>query len=62
MLTTQKQVRAAFWQQTQWQASYRAGKKQNDYCTDIRVDFIDFVDALSRAGIISEALASRVTL
>lgn len=58
--TTQAQVRAAFWEQ----ASYarKPGLSQNDYPTDVRVSFVDFVDQLCREGHITEALAQRVTL
>jgi hypothetical protein len=57
-MTTQKQIRAAFWQ------GFPNVKRrpQNDLPTDIRCEFVDFVDMLARSGIISEALAQRVTL
>jgi hypothetical protein len=59
-MTTQEQIRAAFWQGFQpWQrAEYRKGKN----ATDIRCEFVDFIDMLARDGQISEALAQRVTL
>jgi RPA family protein len=61
MMTTQKQVRAAFWQG--WQGRQRPKRmKDGDYPTYIRVEFVDFVDMLVRNGHISEALAQRVTL
>ena len=59
--TTQKQVRAAFWQG--WEGRRRPARlKDGDYPTDVRVEFVDFVDMLARDGHISEALAQRVTL
>jgi hypothetical protein len=65
--TTQKQVRAAFWEahpdfdfQTR-EAGIRS-KGQNEHCATVRCTFVDFVDALERNGDISEALANRVTL
>ena len=65
MMTTQKQVRAAFWQSH----PHLPRKKIRNYSgngtmypTDTRCAFVDFVDALSKAGQIGEALASRVTL
>lgn len=59
--TTQAQVRAAFWQG--WEGRARPKKLRNgDYPTDVRVEFVDFVDMLQRDGHISEELASRVTL
>lgn len=60
-LTTQAQVRAAFWQG--WEGRQRPKKlRDGDYPADVRVEFVDFVDHLARDGIISEALARRVTL
>jgi hypothetical protein len=60
-MTTQSQVRAAFWQgmPSVW-AKYR-NKRQNDWPADLRTEFVDFVDFLARQGDISEELASRVT-
>ncbi len=61
--TTITQVRAAFWQGNEHlRSKYRARKRQNDYETDIRCEFVDFVDMLEKNGHISEALASKVTL
>lgn len=70
MLTTQKQIRAAFWaaHPTADRKRYperdwtREDKTRRDYCTDTRVAFVDFLDALHRAGEISDALAQRATL
>lgn len=59
MLTTQKQVRDAFWQGNE---HLRRGWKQNDYNATIRSEWCEFVDMLARDGHISEALAQRVTL
>jgi hypothetical protein len=58
--TTQAQVRQAFWLEYP-QASKRK-QRDGDYVTDTRVMFCDFVESLSRSGMISDALASRVTL
>jgi hypothetical protein len=61
--TSQKQVRAAFWQGNEHLRSmYRSGKSQNDYNATIRTEFVDFVDMLARDKHISETLANRVTL
>jgi hypothetical protein len=60
MMTTQKLVRAAF-----WDAHPDANRKlspDRDYCTDTRCAFIDFIDSLHRDGQISAALAHRATL
>ena len=76
MLTTQAQVRAAFWRdhdtlggptvkRSGWNQNgkplYKL-KSQNDYPADVRAAFVDYIDVLARGGEISEALAGRVTL
>lgn len=61
--TTQKQIRNAFWQEhPEFQHLRRAKKTQNDYPCDLRMAFVDFVDALERDTHITEALANRATL
>jgi len=62
MLTTQKQVRDAFWQGNEHLHKYVKGNRQNDYDATLRSEFVEFVDMLARDGHISEDLASRVTL
>lgn len=67
MLTTQKQVRDAFWQNLpDWlngEARVRkANQRQNQYPTDTRVAFVDFVDWMNKDGQISDKLADKVTL
>lgn len=66
-IKTQAQVRENFWGFLRevnpgLAVKYRRNKRQNDYPTDIRVNFVDFVDHLRRDGQITEALAYRVTL
>jgi hypothetical protein len=63
-MTSQSQVRAAFWRMSYQTRKPRrfAGLSQNDLPTDLRVMFVDYVDALQKAGHISERLAYRVTL
>jgi hypothetical protein len=69
-MTTQKQIRAAFWaahsaaDRKRYPARdwTREDKTRRDYCTDTRCAFVDFVDQLQRGGTISEALAARATL
>lgn len=62
-MTTQKQVRAAF-----WAAHPNASRKLINYgasliyTVETRVAFVEFIDRLARDGTITEALASRVTL
>jgi hypothetical protein len=64
MMTTQAQVRDAFWNvfNVEGKPKEYRGKSQNELPTDVRCAFVDFVDSLARDGTISEALASRVTL
>jgi hypothetical protein len=69
-MTNQKQIRAAFWEAhpTANRKKYpahdwtREDKSRRDYCTDTRCAFVDFIDHLSRSGIISNQLANRATL
>jgi len=69
-MTTQKQIRAAFWaahsaaDRKRYPARdwTREDKTRRDHCTDTRCAFVDFVDQLQRDGTISEALAARATL
>lgn len=66
--TTQAQIRAAFWESIRDhypRASELVWKRQsrsNDFRTDVRVAFCDFIESLSRNNQISAALASRATL
>lgn len=60
--TTEAQVRRAFWQGFPSGHPWRKKNRDGDYCTDCRVEFVDFVDHLAREGVISERLAQRVTL
>lgn len=67
MYTNQKQIRAAFWEahphfEQQAREAGLKSKKQNEHCATIRCAFVDFVDELHRDGVISDALAGRVTL
>jgi hypothetical protein len=66
-MTTQKQIRAAFWQShpehedhaRRWQIKTAP---QNRHNADTRTAFADFVDQLHREGQITEKLAFRATL
>ena len=60
MLTTQQQIRRQFW--LDHPDVLRKPGRQNDQVTDTRMAFVDYVDHLQRSGVISEALAQRVTL
>lgn len=60
-ITSQPALRAAFWQG--WKSCPKPRRKRNgDYPTDIRVEWVDFIDHMARQGIISEALAQRAIL
>ena len=63
MITTQKALRAAFWEaHPTLRQFYKASYRQNDYSATGRCDWCDFVDHMRRSGEISEALAGRATL
>jgi len=66
-IKTIKEVRANYWQylatvRPELAKMKRTRLSQNDYCTDIRVIFTDYVNHLLVSGDISEKLAQRVTL
>tara|TARA_R110000803_G_scaffold72098_1_gene135607 strand:+ start:473 stop:670 length:198 start_codon:yes stop_codon:yes gene_type:complete len=61
--TTQKQIRAAFWQGfTHLNSHYKCGLSQNQYSATIRTEFVEFIDMLQKDAIISESLANKTTL
>jgi hypothetical protein len=65
MLTTQKQIRAAFWQAFPDLPRRKIPDHSGNgtmYPTDTRCAFVDFVDSLCRNGEISAQLADRATL
>lgn len=64
-LTTQKDIRAAFWTSHPDMPRKKIKNYSGDgqmYTTDTRCAFVDFVDYLRQSGIISAELAARVTL
>lgn len=69
-ITTQVELRKLFWRSMQEanpnteRRFYKSlkGFSHNDYPTDTRVAFSDFVENMIRDGVISEALARRATL
>jgi len=62
-MKTITEVRLSFWESfPEFKEAYRKTKRQNEYETDIRVSFVDYVDLLNRNGTISDKLAHRVTL
>jgi len=67
IMTSQKQIRAAFWENHPQHEAYaiKWGIKtapHNRHNTETRTAFADYVDALAKAGEISENLAFRTTL
>ena len=63
MLKTITEVRKSFWEaHPEYVSEFKARKRQNEYRTDIRTAFVDYVDYLHRDGEISDSLAQRVTL
>jgi hypothetical protein len=63
--TRQNQIRTAFWREHPDLPRKRIKNYSGTglmYPTDTRVAFCEFVDALAKNGMISEALADRVTL
>ena len=65
--TNQKQIRSAFWSahphlEEQAREAGILTAPQNKHCATVRCTFVDFVDALHRSGLISDALAGRATL
>jgi hypothetical protein len=60
-MNTQKEVRTAFWN-AHPQHTKKAGTKPNEYSTDIRVNFSDYLDFLQKDGQITANLYHKVTL
>ena len=60
-ITNQKDLREEFWN-TNTDLERHVGWKQNQYPTDTRCRWVEFVDHMYREGIITEALADRATL
>ena len=62
---TLKELRKMFWREVatpEMLAEYRTSKTQNDYSTDVRCAWVDFVDYAQGSGIITEKQASNATL
>ena len=62
MLTTQREVRRAFWDEHPECARIRRPGSQNNQLVGVRVAWVDYIELLARNGEISESLAQRVTL
>jgi len=62
-MMTVKEVKKLFWfSHPKFKKDYRPYLKQNDYSTDIRVAFCDFVDFLRKDEQITEKTANDITL
>ena len=62
-MKTITEVRNAFFSfHTEFKSNFRKTYRQDQYKTDIRCAFVDYVDSLQKNGDISEKLARRVTL
>lgn len=60
---TEQEVRDAFWAAfPRLRPTWRARRSHNDYSTDVRSTFVEFVDDLQKSGQISDKLADRATL
>jgi len=63
LYTSQDQLRRAFWlDHPSLRPQYRSAKRQNEYPTDTRMAWCDYVEAMARDGNIPDALACRATL
>ena len=63
LYTSQAALRRSFWlAHPALRHQYRSAKRQNDYPTDTRMAWCDYVDAMAREGCISADLAARATL
>lgn len=64
-MMTIKQLRESFWMlvaDDKMRKEYRKRKTQNDYSTDIRVAWVDYVDSMQKSGYITRKQAFRATL
>ena len=62
---TLKELRKMFWSEIatpEMRAEYRIRKTQNDYSTDIRCAWVDFIDWACKSGIITEKQCNNATL
>lgn len=67
MITTQAELRRAFWQEfpeleTEARRRRTLSQGQNAQTTTARTAFCDWLDGLARSGHVSERLAERATL
>lgn len=66
-ITNQRDLRRQFWEDHpsfdhQAREAGIRSKRQNAQCATVRCAFVEYVDYLAKAGVISSALAERATL
>ena len=62
-MKTITEIRNAFWEANpQFKKYRRSRKRQNDYHTEIRCSFVDWLDSVNKDGLISDELANKATL
>lgn len=61
-ITTQNELRKYFWHNMYPYYQKKKGYEQNDYATEVRVAWTDFVDMMEKNGVINHHLAFNVTL
>ena len=61
-ITTEKELKGFFWDTMYPRHKPKKGYTQNDYCADIRAQWVAFVDAMHRDERISDELAFSATL
>ena len=62
---TLKELHKMFWGEIatpEMRSEYRTHKTQNDYSTDIRCAWVDFIDWACKSGIITEKQSNNATL
>ena len=63
LYTSQSVLRRQFWlDHPSLRPQYRSNRRQNEYPTDTRMAWCDYVEAMASDGAISDALAGRATL
>ena len=63
LYTSQAVLRRQFWlDHPSLRPQYRSNRRQNEYPTDTRMAWCDYVEAMARDGAISADLAARATL
>jgi hypothetical protein len=61
-ITSQKLLREFFWDIMYPRYTPKKGYNQNDYCADVRMSWVDFIDTMHKDNRISDSLADKATL